>query len=245
MDTPPVPERRRGPIVALDGPGSSGKSTVGAAAARTLGLRFCDTGLFYRAVTWLALERAVDLGDSAALTALVGEVQLAADAEGRLARVIVDGRDVTDDIRTAAIDERVSEVARTPEVRRALLPRQRALAAEGGIIMAGRDIGTVVLPDADVKLYLDASAEERARRRAMERGLAPDDDEVRQILAELRRRDQVDSTRPVAPLRAAADAVHVRSDGWTLEEAVATVVDAIRRAAADRAPATDPARGDR
>lgn len=245
MDMPPVRERRRGLVVALDGPGSSGKSTVGAAAARALGLRFCDTGLLYRAVTWLALERGVELHDPDALVALVAEVGLAADADGRFDRVIVDGRDVTDDVRTAAIDERVSEVARTPEVRRALLPRQRALAADGGIIMAGRDIGTVVLPEADVKLYLEASAEERARRRAAERGLAPDGGEARQILAELRRRDRVDSTRPVAPLRAAPDAIHVRSDGWTIEEAVAAVVEAIGAAGAGGQIPGDPTRGDR
>lgn len=238
---PPMDDAPRRPVVALDGPGSSGKSSVGAAAARELGYRFCDTGLLYRAVTWLALERGVDLADGPALTALVDEVRLAPDPDGRLDRVLVGGHDVSGRIRTAGIDERVSEVARVPAVREALLGRQRALADAGGIVMAGRDIGTVVLPDAEVKLYLDASAEERARRRAAERGLAPDDPESLRILEELRRRDGLDSSRPVAPLRAAPDAIHVVTDGLALEQTVALVVRAIRLAigggaAVDRRP---------
>jgi len=225
-------ERSRGPglIVALDGPGSSGKSSVGAAAAQILGYRFCDTGLLYRAVTWLALQRAVKSTDTEALVALVAAVELAPDEEGRLARVIVGGVDVTADVRAGSIDERVSEVARVAEVRSALLSRQRALARDGRIVMAGRDIGTVVLPDADLKLFLDASVEERARRRAAERGIAPDGVEAARILADLRRRDRMDSSRPVAPLRAAEDAVHVRSDGNSFDETVAAVVAQIRAA---------------
>ncbi len=217
-----------GLVVALDGPGSSGKSTVGALAARELGYRFCDTGLLYRAVTWLALERGVDPSDEAGLVALVDEVELAPVPAGRLDRVVVDGVDVSGRVRTAGIDERVSEVARVPAVRAALLDRQRSLAAAGGIIMAGRDIGTVVLPDADAKLYLDASAEERARRRAEERGLSPDAPEAARILADLRRRDTLDSTRPVAPLRVAPDAVRLVSDGLELHQTVALVVAAVR-----------------
>jgi len=216
--------------VALDGPGSSGKSSVGAAAAQILGYRFCDTGLLYRAVTWLALQRAVESTDTEALVALVAAVELAPDEEGRLARVIVGGVDVTADVRAGSIDERVSEVARVAEVRSALLSRQRALARDGRIVMAGRDIGTVVLPDADLKLFLDASVEERARRRAAERGIAPDGVEAARILADLRRRDRMDSSRPVAPLRAAEDAVHVRSDGNSFDETVAAVVAQIRAA---------------
>jgi cytidylate kinase len=219
-------------VVALDGPGSSGKSSVGAAAARVLGYRFCDTGLLYRAVTWLSLQRGVEPADTAALVGLVGEVELAPDEEGRLARVIVGGADVTADVRAGSVDEHVSEVARVPEVRAALLSRQRALARDGAIVMAGRDIGTVVLPDADIKLYLDASVEERARRRAAERGIAPDGPEAARILADLRRRDRMDSNRAVAPLRPADDAVHVSSDGLSFDETVAAVVAAIRVAGA-------------
>jgi cytidylate kinase len=218
-------------VVAIDGPGSSGKSSVGAAAALELGYRFCDTGLLYRAVTWLALRRGVPAEDAAGLVALVDEVEFAPDEQGRLRRVLVDDVDHTEDVRGPEVDEAVSAVSRVAELRSALLGRQRALAARGGIVMAGRDIGTVVLPDADLKIYLDASVEERARRRAEERGLAPDSPEAAGILEHLRRRDALDSTRPVAPLRPAADAVILRTDGNTFQQTVNQVVATIRTAA--------------
>jgi cytidylate kinase len=229
-----------GLVVALDGPSSSGKSSVGAAAALRLGYRFCDTGLLYRAATWLALKRRLKVdgkgADPQALVALVGEIALVPDENGRLAHVSVDGEDVTDDVHTPRVDEAVSAVSRVPELRSALLERQRSLAAEpGGIVMAGRDIGTVVLPDADLKIFLDASVEERARRRAEERGLGPDTQEARYILAQLRRRDNLDSSRAVAPLRPADDAVHIVTDGNTFEQTVEAVVAAIQAAERGRA----------
>jgi cytidylate kinase len=230
---PPADASRR-LVVAIDGPASSGKSSVGAAAARQLGYRFCDTGLLYRAVTDLALRRAVELGDPAGLLPLVDEVELAADVDGRLSRVLIDGVDVTTEVRRPEVDRAVSEVSRVPEVRAALLARQRALADAGGIVMAGRDIGTVVLPDADLKVFLDASTEERARRRAEERGLAEGSPEADAILADLQRRDDLDRNRTVAPLRPADDALHVQTDGNTFEQTVAAVVAAIRAAEAVR-----------
>jgi CMP/dCMP kinase len=235
-----MPEQRSeepGLVVALDGPGSSGKSSVGAAAALELGYRFCDTGLLYRAATWLASKRRVPAdGDPAALVALVPEIELVPDENGRLAHVTVDGVDVTADVHTPAVDEAVSAVSRVAELRAALLERQRALAAEpGGIVMAGRDIGTVVLPDADLKIFLDASVEERARRRTEERGLDPDSPEARFILAQLRRRDELDSQRAVAPLRPAEDAVHILTDGNEFGDTVAAVVAEIRTAEASAA----------
>jgi cytidylate kinase len=217
-------------VVALDGPASSGKSSVGAAAAREVGFRFCDTGLLYRAITWLVLQRGIDRSDPAALVALVGEVELAADEQGRLARVLVDGDDVTGRVHAAEVDRAVSEVSRVGELRAALLQRQRAIASGGRIIVAGRDIGTVVLPEASLKVFLDASAEERARRRADERDLDPAGPEAAAVLAELRRRDDLDRNRPVAPLRPAPDAIHIRTDGNTFEQTVAAVVAAIRQA---------------
>jgi cytidylate kinase len=210
--------------VALDGPGSSGKSSVGAAAARALGYRFLDTGVLYRALTWLAVQRGVHPEDEDALVSLVPTLELAPDAAGDLRRVLVGGRDVTDGLHAPEVDRHVSAVARQPGVRAALLVTQRDLAAGGGIIVAGRDIGTVVLPDADLKLYLDVSVEERARRRAIERGLDPASTEAAVILADLRRRDHVDSSRDTAPLRVADDAVVVRSDGRGFDETVAAVV---------------------
>jgi cytidylate kinase len=219
-------------VVALDGPGSSGKSSVGAAAALEVGYRFCDTGLLYRAVTWLALARNLSASYPHAVHGLVDEVELAPDESGRLSRVLVDGTDHTDDVRSPAVDVAVSAVSAIPELRLALLDRQRALAEGGGIVMAGRDIGTVVLPDADLKIFLDASVEERARRRTEERGLDADSAEARFILAQLRRRDDLDRNRAVAPLRPAEDAVHIVTDGNGFEDTVAAVVAAIRSAEA-------------
>ncbi|HEV2005028.1 MAG TPA: (d)CMP kinase [Candidatus Limnocylindrales bacterium] len=217
-----------GLVVALDGPASSGKSSVGATAAVRLGYRFCDTGLLYRAVTWLALRRGVGADSIPALVALAEEIELVPDSEGRLAHVSVEGTDVTAEVHGAEVDVAVSAYARVGELRAALLTRQRTLAAPGRIVMAGRDIGTVVLPDADLKLYLDASPEERAQRRAMERGLDSDGPEAAEILDELLRRDVLDSTRPVAPLRPAPDALILRTDGNEFETTVEQVVDAIR-----------------
>lgn len=233
-----------GLVVALDGPAASGKSSVGAAAATRLRYRFCDTGLLYRAVTWLAINRGVQPDDTEALIRLVDEIELVDDGGGRLAHVAVDGIDRTDEVRAPDIDVAVSDYSGVAELRAALLARQRALAAAGRIIMAGRDIGTVVLPDADLKLYLDASVEERARRRAAERGFASDAPEAAEILAELRRRDELDSTRITAPLRIAADAVVIKTDGNTFEMTVALVVNTIRRAEAERAKPSGGALGD-
>lgn len=235
-----VERERRGLVVALDGPASSGKSSVGATAAARLGYRFCDTGLLYRAVTWLALHRGVALDDAAGLVALVDEVHLLDDGTGRLARVAVDEIDRTPEARGPEVDAAVSAVSRLPEVRAALLERQRRLVEGGRIVMAGRDIGTVVLPDADLKIYLDASAEERARRRVLERGLDPEGPEAAEILEELHRRDRLDSTRPVAPLKAASDAVVLHTDGNTLDQTVALVVETIQAAEA-APPATEAA----
>lgn len=234
---------RRRLVVALDGPGSSGKSSVGAAAAQRVGYGFCDTGLLYRAVTWLALDRGLRMDDGPALAAAADRVELSADAVGRLDRVLVDGRDVSAEVHSSSVDGHVSLVARLPEVRAALLDRQRGIAGPGGVIMAGRDIGTVVLPDADLKLYLEASVEERARRRAVQRGHPPDAPEAAAILADLRQRDHVDSTRAAAPLRIPDDALIINTDGIGFADTVDMVVAAIRDAEAEgsarEAPASD------
>jgi cytidylate kinase len=234
----------RGLVVALDGPASSGKSSVGAAAAAELGYRFCDTGLLYRAVTWLALHRRVLAKDASGLVALVDEVDLVDDGGGRLAHVAVDGVDRTAEVRGPDVDVAVSAISSVAELRLALLTRQRRLASDGRIIMAGRDIGTVVLPDADLKIYLDASVEERAHRRVLERGIDPDSPEAAEILDELRRRDGLDSSRKIAPLRAADDAVVIRTDGNAFETTVRLVVEAIRTAEAAQASESAPAAAD-
>jgi cytidylate kinase len=230
-----------GLVIALDGPASSGKSSVGAATAARLGYRFCDTGLLYRAVTWLALQRGIEAEGTEALVRLVEEIHLLDDGDGRLAHVAVDDVDRTAEVRGPDVDIAVSAYSSVPELRAALLARQRAIAADGRIVMAGRDIGTVVLPDADLKLFLEASVEERARRRAEQRGVEPRSAEAEEILEELKRRDLLDSSREVAPLRKAPDAVVITTDGNTFELTVSLVVNAIRRAEAERAtdvPAT-------
>src|SRR5690349_14226550 len=220
---PSRPQSTRRIVVALDGPASSGKSSVGAAAAEQLNLRFVDTGLFYRALTAIALLEDVPLEDPGGLVPLIGRISLGDDGTGRLTHVLLDGADATDEARSGLVDGSVSTVARIPEVRAALLERQRALAADGGIVMAGRDVGTVVLPDADLKVFLDASVAERARRRIEERGLDPDGPEAEEVREQLRARDAIDTGREVAPLRAADDAVHVRTDGNAFAETVEIV----------------------
>jgi cytidylate kinase len=214
--------------VALDGPGSSGKSSVGAEASTRLGYRFLDTGVLYRALTLLSVRDDIDPDDQDRLVSLVPSLELVPDDLGRLRRVRVGGVDVTDELHAPEVDRQVSAVSRQPDVRAALLQLQRDLAAEGGIILAGRDIGTVVLPDADLKLYLEVSLEERARRRAAERDLAPGSPEAEAILADLRRRDDLDSSRAVAPLRVPDDAVIIHSDGRALEGTIDEVVRVIR-----------------
>ena len=221
---------RRGLIVSIDGPGGSGKSTVGVRAAAALGYRFCDTGVLYRGLTFVAVERGADLDDAQALVGLVGLLELAPDDGQRYVRLLVDGREVTDRLHTAAVDREVSRVSLHAEVRAALLPVQRALAAGGRIIMAGRDIGTVVLPDADLKLYLEVTVAERARRRAQDRGVAADARAVAHIEDELRRRDRIDSTRAASPLRIPDGAKVLDTAGSSLEQTVARVVEIVRRA---------------
>ncbi|MBI2763483.1 MAG: (d)CMP kinase [Chloroflexi bacterium] len=234
MPTSPgsVPSRR--PVIAVDGPGSSGKTSVGAAAAARLGLRFCDTGLFYRAVTFAARQLGIGEIDVDRLVALVAQVRLEVDSTGRYAVVTLDGTDITADVIAPDVDAAVSTYARVPELRAALLPRQREIAAEGGVVMAGRDIGTVVLPDADLKVFLDASVEERARRRADERGIAPSSQAAMEILDQLRVRDDIDASRSIAPLRRADDAVTIRTDAVSFAATVDQLVAAIE--AVGRAP---------
>ena len=203
-------------IIAIDGPAASGKSTIGKRLAEYLGYLFFDTGVMYRAVTWIALQRGVDVRDERAVTRLAEETPIqvapASRSDGRACDVIVEGRDITWETRRPEVDANVSVVSAYAGVRRALSAQQRRIGQRGRVVMVGRDIGTVVLPEADLKIYLDASAEQRARRRFDEivaRGEKADYDE---ILSKVRARDRIDSTRAVAPLRPADDAVILDSD---------------------------------
>ncbi len=226
-------------IVALDGPASSGKSSVGVAVAQRLGLRFLDTGLIYRALTALAIDAGVATDDQPGLIALIPRFELRDDGTGRLTQVRIDGRDATREVRSHEVDANVSALARQPDVRAALLAYQHRLAEPGGILMAGRDIGTVVLPHADLKVYLDASVEERAMRRIRERGLDPSGEEAEAVRDQLRARDAVDRGREVAPLRAADDAVAVTTDGMDFDEVVDLVARLVTAAEAAK-PKADP-----
>ncbi len=213
--------------VAIDGPSGAGKSTVGRALAARIGARFVDTGLMYRALTLAALERGIDLDDGAALGALAEtcriEVERARPGQGdHLEAVLLDGRDVTAEVRGPKVDRAVSAVSRHPEVRQAMLPVQRAAAFRGDVAMVGRDIGTVVLPDATLKVYLTASAEVRAARRAAEMG-APE--RVDEYLEEIQRRDLADSERAVAPLRIPAGALIVDTGELDVDASVDAIVE--------------------
>ncbi len=218
--------------IAIDGPAASGKSTLGLRLARDLGYLFFDTGVMYRAVTWLVLQRTVDVNDEAAVTTLAEQVtidvQPASREDGRLCDVIVEGRDITWETRRPEVEANVSQVSAYAGVRRALSQQQRRIGLRGRVVMVGRDIGTVVLPEAGLKIYLDASAEERARRRYQEilgRGGQADYDE---ILAKVIARDRIDSTRAVAPLRAADDAVIIDSDKMDADQVFEYVLEMCR-----------------
>jgi cytidylate kinase len=206
---------------------ASGKSAVGRLVARQLRFRFIDTGMMYRALTVLALERGLDLRDEAALAQLASTASMRVEPGEDGGRIVVDGADVTPRLRSAEVGEAVSLVSRVPGVRRAMVALQRELAREGGIVMAGRDIGTVVLPHAPLKVYLDASADERVRRRheqLLELGRDVPADEVREELA---LRDAIDSERAVSPLRPADDAVIIHTDRLSLEEVVSRILELV------------------
>lgn len=219
-------------IVAIDGPAASGKSTLGRRLADSLGYLFFDTGVMYRAVTWGALQRGLQINDESAVTALAETAQIDVRApsqeDGRACDVLLDGVDITWETRRPDVEANVSPVSAYRGVRQALASQQRRIGLRGRVIMVGRDIGTVVLPEADLKIYLDASAGERARRRyreILQRGGQAD---YEQVLAGVRNRDEIDSTRAFSPLRAAQDAVIIDSDKLDADE-VFTKVEALCR----------------
>jgi CMP/dCMP kinase len=219
--------------IAIDGPAGSGKSVIGLWLAGELGYAYLDTGALYRAITYLALERGVDPRDGARLAALTRAADLDVAPPARrddphCYAVRLDGREVTAELFTPSVNEAVSPVASHAAVRDELMPIQRRIASQGSVVMTGRDIGTVVMPDAELKLFLDASLEERARRRwqqeqAIGRGRSLDD-----VAADVRQRDQIDSERATSPLRPAEDAVVLRTDGLSLEDEKAQILALVR-----------------
>ena len=212
-------------VIAIDGPSGVGKGTVSRAVAETLGYRHIDTGVMYRAVGLKAARLGVGLDDEEALARIAWSLALEQD-EGR---VRLDGEDVTQAIRTAGIDRAASAVARHPRVREALVAQPRTLGAAGGIVMEGRDIGTVVFPAADVKLYLDAAPEERARRRAHDPAHAAEGrQEIAAVATDLEARDRQDTSRAASPLSAAPDAVVIDTTDLPIPEVVARALGVIR-----------------
>ncbi len=229
---------RRGKfVIAIDGPAGSGKSTIARLAAERLGLLYIDTGAMYRAFTWKALQEGVDLKNKGALIGLAAKTSLAYEP----ARIMIDGRDVTSLIRAPDVTKNISYIARTPEIRSWMVRLQRELAGKGavpipagragrgrqGAVLEGRDIGTVVFPDADVKIYLDASIEERAGRRCKELKESGYSPEKSGIIREISRRDESDKTRKVAPLKLAKGAIIIDSTGMNIEETLSAVLKVI------------------
>jgi cytidylate kinase len=214
-------------IIAIDGPAASGKSTLGRRLADSLGYLFFDTGVMYRAVTWGALQRGLEINNEAAVTNLAETAQIDVRSpskdDGRACDVLLDDVDITWETRRPDVEANVSPVSAYRGVRQALASQQRRIGLRGQVIMVGRDIGTVVLPEAALKIYLDASAEERARRRykeILQRGSQAD---YEQVLAGVRKRDEIDSTRAFSPLRAAEDAIVIDSEKLNADEVFAKV----------------------
>jgi cytidylate kinase len=209
-------------IIAIDGPAASGKSTLGKNLAKSLGYLFFDTGVMYRAVTWMVLQRNLDVHNEAAVTTLSMEIQIDVNPpsrdDGRACDVQVDGQDITWETRRPEVEAIVSIVSAYAGVRKELATQQRRIGLRGQVVMVGRDIGTVVLPEADLKIYLDASAEVRAQRRYDELVGRGDPAVYTDILAGVLGRDKIDSTRAVAPLCAAKDAVILDSDKMDIYE---------------------------
>jgi cytidylate kinase len=216
-------------IIAIDGPSGAGKGTIARAIAKELGYRHIDSGAMYRAVGWKAIRDAVSLDDEAAVAALAERSRIDLTSNG----VTIDGADVTRAIRTPEIDRAAAAVARLPRVRGVLVDRQRQLGIGRGIVMEGRDIGSVVFPNADVKVYLDASPEERARRRAVDPAHTGVPAAVSEVATLLTQRDEQDRTRTASPLLAAEDAVIVDTTGKSVDEVVKEVMGVVSRKRAE------------
>jgi cytidylate kinase len=210
--------------IAIDGPVASGKTSVGLDLAERLGYLFLDTGVMYRAAAWAAVNAGLDINDEAAVSDLTGKIKIEIEKpsvdDGRSNDIFVDGQDVTWEIRKDYVNNNVSQVSTYKQVRKILTEQQRQFGQRGSVVMVGRDIGTVVLPDADLKVFLIASAEERARRRYEEDMKRKGQANYQQILDNMIQRDETDSSRKVAPLVAAKDAIDVVTDGKSKDEVV-------------------------
>lgn len=214
-------KRKNGLIIAVDGPAGSGKSTVSRMAAGKLNYLYVDTGAMYRALTWKALHTNTGLMDEAGLIKLAKRTSIKLE-KGR--KVFVDGIDVTDDIRNPEVTNEVHRIANIPEIRECMVTLQRKMGEEGGVVLEGRDIGTVVFPDADRKIYLDAEIKERARRRHAELEEHGHSTRLNDVEEEMHRRDETDKGRKVAPLRIAGDAVVIDTTHMNISQVVETIL---------------------
>ena len=212
-------------VVAIDGPAGAGKSTVARKVAETLGFRYLDTGAMYRAIALAALQRSVPVDDEAALGELASTVALDIDDSS----VFLEGADVTSRIRDSDVTRAVSSVSAHPAVRRAMVSQQRAAAARADVVIEGRDIGSVVFPDAEVKVFLTASLDERAKRRSVQAGVPTDDDTLEHVRTRIAERDDADSSRAHSPLKRADDAEEVDTTGLDIDEVVSVIVELVRR----------------
>jgi cytidylate kinase len=210
--------------IAIDGPVASGKTSVGLSLAERLGYLFLDTGVMYRAAAWAAVKAGLDINDEQAVSDLTTKVKIEIEkpsvADGRSNDILVDGVDVTWEIRKDYVNDNVSQVSTYKQVRQILTEQQRQFGQKGNVVMVGRDIGTIVLPDADLKVFLKASVEERARRRYDEDKKRKGQADYQQILDNMTQRDATDSSRKVAPLVAAPDAVVIDTDGKSKDKVV-------------------------
>lgn len=220
-------------IIAIDGPAGSGKSTLGKRLAEYMGYLFFDTGVMYRAITWAAYQHDIQFLDETGITNLAEKSQIdvrpPSKDDQRAYDVLLDGVDVTWEIRRPEVEAQVSVVSAYPGVRKALSAQQRRIGLRGKVVMVGRDIGTVVLPQADLKIYLDASVEERARRRYSELQKIGRPALYTNIYVSIQNRDRIDSTRDVAPLCAANDAVIINTDGMSMEQVLEKVISLITK----------------
>lgn len=218
--------------IAVDGPGSSGKGTVARKVAMALGYQYVDTGAMYRSVALVAHERGIDWTDESACAEVARHLDIRFEWDDDLLRIVVGGRDVTTLLRTEEIGAGASAVSKLPLVRAALLDRQQALGRAGGVVMDGRDIGTVVLPHAELKIYLDAGLEERALRRHEELLRKGEVVHYAEVLEALHARDTQDRERPVAPLRQADDAIYLDTTELTIRQAIDRVLSLAKQAGA-------------